>query len=142
MKIVRAGTQLVALAALVLAGQASGRTATAVEARYSAAYRTCLATGDAARGVTSGLLDCSGAEIDRQDARLNQTYRAVMARLGPRGRTKLRASERAWIGERDRGCRRTSGLADGGTLASVMYSACILDRTIERTMWLERYRAS
>ena len=137
----KAGVRLAALGALALAGPVSGRTAGAVEARYSAAYRTCMATGDAARGVTVGLLDCNGLEIDRQDARLNRTYRAVMARLGPRGRTRLRASERAWIGQRDRGCRRTSGLADGGTLASVMYSACILDRTIERTLWLERYRA-
>ena len=128
-----------ALVALALAGQASGRTA--VEARYSAAYRTCLATGDAAKGVTSGMLDCNGAEIDRQDARLNRTYRAVMARLAPPARTKLRASERAWIGERDRSCRRDSKVAEGGTLASVIYSGCILDRTIERTMWLERYRA-
>lgn len=128
-----------ALTALALAAPASGRTA--VEARYSAAYRTCLATGDAAKGVTSGLLDCNGAEIDRQDARLNRTYRAVMARLAPPARTKLRASERAWIVERDRSCRRDSKAAEGGTLASVIYSGCILDRTIERTIWLERYRA-
>lgn len=133
---------LAALAALALAGPVSGRTASAVEARYSAAYRNCLATGDAAKGVTSGLLDCNGTEIDRQDARLNRTYRAVMARLGPHGRTKLRASERAWIGERDRSCRRAAKPSEGGTLASVIYSGCILDRTIERTIWLERYRPS
>ena len=75
-RIARAGARLVGLTALALAGQASGRTS-AVEARYSAAYRTCLATGDAAKGVTSGLLDCNGAEIDRQDARLNRTYRSL-----------------------------------------------------------------
>ena len=127
--------------ALALVAPASGRTASAVEARYSAAYRTCLATGDAAKGVTSGMLDCNGTEIERQDARLNRTYRAVMARLAPPARAKLRASERAWIAERDRSCRRDSKAAEGGTLASVIYSGCILDRTIERTMWLERYRA-
>lgn len=131
-----------ALTALALAGQASGRTAAAVETRYSAAYRNCLATGDAAKGVTSGMLDCNGAEIDRQDARLNRTYRAVMARLAPPARARLRASERAWIGERDRSCRRAAKTAEGGTLASVIYSGCVLDRTIERTMWLERYRPS
>ena len=139
MKAARAGARLAALTALVLAGQASGRTA--VEARYSAAYRTCMATGDAAKGVTVGLLDCNGTEIDRQDDRLNRTYRTVMARLAPPARARLRASERAWIKQRDRSCRRTSGSAEGGTLASVIYSGCILDRTIERTMWLERYRA-
>jgi uncharacterized protein YecT (DUF1311 family) len=126
--------------ALVLVAPASGRTTSAVEARYSAAYRNCLATGDAAKGVTSGMLDCNGAEIERQDARLNRTYRTVMARLAPPAQAKLRASERAWIGQRDRSCRRDAAVAEGGTLASVIYSGCILDRTIERTMWLERYR--
>ena len=110
-----------------------------VEARYSNTYNRCMNTGLAAQGVTSGIMDCSGSEIRRQDARLNQTYTQVMARSSPRQKTKLRASERAWITKRDTGCQQETAPLDGGTLAMILFSGCVLDETIRRTIWLESY---
>jgi uncharacterized protein YecT (DUF1311 family) len=112
----------------------------AVEARYSKEYNECMSSGDAANGVTSGVLDCIGAEIDRQDARLNQAYKMVMSRLNASRKTILRASERAWIGQRDARCRKASAPEKGGTLASIIYSGCILDETIKRIIFLEKYQ--
>ena len=129
-----------AMVLLSVAGAAGAQTQAQVERRYSAVYDRCLATGDAARGVTSAMMSCTGAEIERQDARLNQAYRMAMMRLTPAARTRLRASERRWIAQRDRGCRRSARTYEGGTAAGLNYSGCILDETVKRTMWLERYR--
>src|SRR5437868_4258893 len=68
-----------------------------VESRYSRDYRQCMATGEAANGITGAIMDCNGAEIYRQDARLNQAYNMVMMRLGASQKATLRAFERSWI---------------------------------------------
>ena len=112
----------------------------AVEKRYSAAYNSCMNSGDAAHGVTSGIMDCNGAEIDLQDARLNQAYKMVMSRLDDQQKTVLRTSERNWIKSRDAACKKSVGDEEGGTLGTVMYSNCILDETISRTIYLENHR--
>ena len=130
----------IAAVLLTVTGAAQAQTQAQVERRLSAEYRQCFATGDAARGVTSAMMSCTGEEIDRQDARLNRTYRTAMMRLKPAAKARLRASERRWIAERDRGCRRSARTFEGGTAAGLSYSGCILDETVRRTMWLERYR--
>ena len=129
-----------ALVFMLASQNALGHARSAIEARYSATYNECLSTGDAAQGVTSGIMDCNGAEIDRQDARLNQAYKMVMMRLSAQQRSKLRLSERSWIGQRDARCRRAAAPEAGGTLAAIIYSGCILDETIERMIWLESYK--
>lgn len=128
------------VALLMLTGPAGAQSRAQVERRYSAEYDRCLNTGDAAQGVTSAMMSCTGLEIDRQDARLNQAYRMVMQRLRPNGKARLRTSERAWIARRDRGCRRSTDAIGGGSAAGLNYSGCILHETVKRTMWLENYR--
>lgn len=110
-----------------------------IESRYSKDYQACLATGNAANGVTVAMMDCNDAEINRQDARLNQAYKMVMLRLNGSAKTTLRASERSWIGARDSRCARESASERGGSLENLIYSSCVLDETIKRTMWLEHY---
>lgn len=107
---------------------------------YSASYGACMASGEAAGGVTSAMMDCTGAEIDRQDARLNQVYRLRVATLAPPRVAALRAAERAWIRARDVRCHREAKAEEGGSLAGLLYAGCILDATIARTRWLEAYR--
>ena len=113
---------------------------TAVQSRYSRDYDRCMSTGEAAEGVTSAMMECNDAEIDRQDSRLNQAYKMVMARLNLDQKQTLRASERQWIVTRDRNCRKAIGEEEGGSLGRIIYSNCILNTTIKRTMWLEIYR--
>ena len=105
---------------------------------YSAAYRTCMASGEAASGVTVAVMSCTGDELARQDATLNQLYRAAMARLPTGAGASLKAQERAWIKSRDAQCHQQMEDAGGGTLSEVVYSKCELDQTITRVATLSR----
>jgi len=108
------------------------------EPHFSRAYDECIGSGDAANGVTAAMMDCIGAEIERQDARLNQAYRMVMSRLTSAQQTALRSSERTWIKARDARCKASGD--GGGSLDGVLYANCILDATARRVRFLETYR--
>jgi uncharacterized protein YecT (DUF1311 family) len=108
------------------------------EPHFSPAYDECIGSGDAANGVTAAMMDCIGAEIERQDAQLNQAYRMVMSRLTSAQQTALRSSERTWIKARDARCK--AGGDGGGSLDGVLYANCILDATAQRVRFLETYR--
>jgi uncharacterized protein YecT (DUF1311 family) len=106
---------------------------------HSAAYETCMATGDAAKGVTAAMADCVIAELRIEDARLNAVYKRVIAGLDEAAEENLRQTQRAWIAERDRRCRAE---AAGGTIDRINIPACVLDVTIERTKQLEAMAAA
>jgi uncharacterized protein YecT (DUF1311 family) len=131
---------LVLLSVLMLPHPANAAPRSPIEQRYTPDYQRCLNTGDAAKGVTLAMLDCMTSEHHRQDARLNQTYAAVMTRLSSARKMVLRVSERRWLVDRDAECRRQAKPDEGGTIWSLTMSGCLIDATIQRTIWLERYR--
>jgi uncharacterized protein YecT (DUF1311 family) len=130
---------LLSVLALSTPVQASGQSSLDLEVdrRLSAVYRRC---SEAAGGYTRQILACDSAETAKQDRSLNWTYQKVMKRLSRPERAKLRGLERAWIARHDSDCFRSSGGKWGGTRGSIEYSGCILEETIKRTIWLERYR--
>lgn len=77
---------------------------------------------------------CVNAELDRQDARLNEVYRAVMKRLDDAGKGRLRSEELAWIRERDAGCQEEMM---GGTGDMYEWPNCLLNETARRRLVLE-----
>jgi len=102
-----------------------------IDARYTPAHRRCLARPD----LNTMLHDqCNGQEMKRQDARRNAVW-AKTAR-----QPALRNAERAWIAERQKHCLLQSKEAEGGSLEAIEYSACMIDETIRRTIWLEKLR--
>jgi uncharacterized protein YecT (DUF1311 family) len=107
-----------------------------VEARYTPAYDKCLAAPSGQS--TMGMIDCTGAELQVQDARLNTTYRKTMASLNARQKAKLQAAQRAWVAFRDAECASYED-DDWGTLSRINASACVLHMTVQRTMDLEAY---
>lgn len=115
----------------------AAQTQSQIEKRYTRDYNQCM---DAAEGVTVEMMDCIGAEIDRQDARLNQAYVMVMRPLSRAKKDQLRGLQRSWIRQRDARCSRASNDAGGGSLSGVVYASCILDETIKRTIFLENYK--
>lgn len=125
------------LISTVFASPASAQAQSQIERRYTSEYHACM---DASEGVTVAMMDCNGAEIELQDARLNQAYVMVMRPLARAKKDALRALQRAWIKQRDAKCSRAADAERGGSLASVIYSGCILDETIKRTIFLENYR--
>jgi uncharacterized protein YecT (DUF1311 family) len=111
-----------------------------VAKRYTPTFAACMESGDAAEGVPSAIVGCRAEEIDRQNAVLNRKYLALTQRLPKPKRASLRASERAWIITRDKQCRDEMGEDSEGTLGQVVYTDCILDETVKRILWIERYR--
>lgn len=130
---------MITLSVMVLAtGPAYAQTQAQIERRYTPEYNQCM---DASEGVTAAMMDCIGAEIDRQDARLNQAYVMVMRPLPRAKKDRLRGLQRTWIRQRDAKCSRVAADDGGGSLAGVTYAGCILDETIRRTIYLETYQA-
>jgi uncharacterized protein YecT (DUF1311 family) len=111
----------------------------AVEVAYSAEHRRCL---EDSGGGDIAMIDCNGAEYSRQDAALNRVYRALLGRLSKAEGARVRASQRGWLRAGKTYCDRSIGLPfrNWGTLERLRWSNCNLDRTIRRTVWLERYR--
>ncbi len=131
---------IMVLVTIASACPAAAQTRPQIDAAYSPEFDHCMKSGDAARGVTVGIMDCTGAENILQDARLNQTYRDAMARRDARGKTALRAVQRDWIKRRDATCRNAADAAGGGSASGIVYSSCFLDETIRRTLWLKNRR--
>jgi uncharacterized protein YecT (DUF1311 family) len=111
----------------------------AVEAAYSAEHRRCI---DSSAGGDVAMIECNGAEYSRQDAALNRAYRALLARVPKAEAGRIRASQRAWLRAGKTVCDRSIGMPfrNWGTLERLRWSNCNLDRTIRRTVMLERYR--
>lgn len=124
------------LVAALVVTSASAQTQTQVEKRYTRSYSECM---DKSGGVTVEMMNCIAAEINVQDARLNQAYVMVMRPLAKPRKNTLRGLQRTWIKQRDAKCARS--IADeGGSMAGPIYSGCILDETIRRTIFLENFK--
>lgn len=78
--------------------------------------------------ASSAAQDTRDAELAGYDAKLNETYRAIMAELGEDGQDKLRQAQRAWIRMRDFDCE----------WAFIDARDCLIDRTINRESELRR----
>jgi uncharacterized protein YecT (DUF1311 family) len=100
---------------------------------YSPEYGTCM---DKASGVTFDMLECSNAELSRQDSRLNLAYKNAMGVLTDESKTRLREAQRLWIKYRDADCGIYYNLS-GGTMDSINGSGCELSMTTERADALE-----
>mgnify|MGYP003582361441 CR=1 FL=1 len=102
----------------------------------STPYFRCINESD---GITSNMLDCNGIEHARLVQRLNELYQHSLTGLSPTRQERLRKSHEKWTKAYPRECNREpeQKLLEGGTLASVFYSACILTETDARILWLE-----
>jgi len=60
----------------------------------TAEYAKCI---EQSGGTDPGMLDCMGAEAQRQDKRLNDAYKKLMNELKPERRKELQEAQRLWI---------------------------------------------
>jgi uncharacterized protein YecT (DUF1311 family) len=107
-----------------------------VEARYTPGYQPCLEKPEGQS--TAGMIDCIGAELKVQDARLNATYRKDLAALNPRQKLKLQAAQRAWLAFRNAECASFQD-EEWGTISRINANGCVLTMTVRRTIDLENY---
>lgn len=111
----------------------------AQDSGQSAGLDTCLKSEDARNGIQSAITDCYRDELNRRDALLNTTYRALRQRLSPTQFEILRTSERHWIARTHKKCWGDPPRNDGtdGVQESIF---CLMLETERRTDWLRSYR--
>jgi uncharacterized protein YecT (DUF1311 family) len=132
---------LIAICAIgILTLPASAKSNLEIKRRYSAIFDQCMNTGEAARGISSAMNDCTFAEMELQDKRLNQAYKERMARLNSKQKLGLRNEERRWIKSRKKDCDAVYDSYQGGSIAPLVYGTCMIDTTIARTIWLEKFK--
>ncbi|MAP18803.1 MAG: hypothetical protein CL626_07200 [Aurantimonas sp.] len=73
----------------------------ALPARADDAYDACLREADASMQEMGA---CGGAWMEREDARLNEAWQALLAELPEESQEMLRDEQRAWLAYRDRTC--------------------------------------
>ena len=110
--------------------------AAAIEARYTPAYQQCLDSPDGQS--TMGMIACTGEELKVQDAALNVAWRDLTGPMNARQKANLRKAQRAWIAFRDADCAARFD-EDWGSMSRIEANFCMLRRTVERTIELERF---
>lgn len=123
---------------LAIATPAAAAETSAIDARATPAYQTCV--GRIEGQTNAGANQCISVELKIQDVALNQAYRNLMAQLTPNQKVGLQKAQRAWIAFRDTDCASRYS-PEWGDYSSVTASRCVLERTIERTIDLERFSA-
>ena len=97
-------------------------------------YSDCLAK--AVEGPWD-MFECNGEELDRQNARLNGTYKKLMSKLSPRDRKKaFLKAQRAWIKFREANCDYYLD-PNGGKADRLNASSCLVTMTATRAKELE-----
>ena len=82
------------------------------------------------------MFDCLGDELDRQNARSNDSYKKLMSKLSPNRKKMLREAQRAWIKFRETNCDFYFD-PDGGSAARVAASHCSVTTTPARVKELK-----
>jgi uncharacterized protein YecT (DUF1311 family) len=106
-------------------------------AQDSAEYRACSDKANTQVQMTA----CAGTEAKRVDAKLNSTYRALLAKVEsqPGAVTKIKAAERAWVAYRDAYIEATYPAKDKATEYGSMY---LLDVALLRAKLTQRQVAA
>lgn len=85
-------------------------------------------------------LGCATQMLDSADKALNETYKAMSAKIGPDGKEKLKEAQRAWIKFRDADTAlayQNSG--EGGSLGGLIAMNHKIDLTHERAKQLNDF---
>jgi uncharacterized protein YecT (DUF1311 family) len=104
-----------------------------IVARYSADYEGCMRRA----GSTLDMVGCADHESDRWDARMSRALQSRLANFNDRQRAALKRAQKAWTEFRDADCAAFD--EDGGSIARIDASQCVLRRTVERTLELEAF---
>jgi uncharacterized protein YecT (DUF1311 family) len=100
----------------IVSAQAFGQESDLLSVEYS----KCI---EQSGGTDPGMLDCMGAEAERQDKRLNDAYKKLMNELKPERKKELQEAQRLWIKYTEVNCNLYLD-PDGGTAARLAASEC------------------
>ncbi|TPN75016.1 DUF1311 domain-containing protein [Mesorhizobium sp. CU2] len=108
-----------------------------VPSAYAQSDDEMSACVDKANGVSSAMLDCGKAEVDRWDARLNAAYQTLLHRENGVKRQRLQAEQKAWLRHHLKETRRIAADPDTGSGALMLSQGFELDDITKRTLILE-----
>lgn len=95
---------------------------------------------DCAEAVsTAEMQTCANRLYHEADAELNQVYRQLIAQLSVQRKTQLKASQQAWLAFRDKNAAFAAGVAEGGSMASLVEITELTAMTRSRTEQLRTY---
>lgn len=85
-------------------------------------------------------IGCAVQALDNADKKLNESYRALSARMDEDGKSKLKEAQRAWIQFRDADTALAyANSGEGGSLGGLIATNHKLDLTLERTKQLKEF---
>src|SRR5262249_37165403 len=101
------------------------------------AHTAFAAQPDCANATDQGTLtQCANNSLKASDAKLNQTFRALQAKVSKPGKDKLQKAQRAWIAWRDAQCAFNTLGSNGGSVHAMAQASCLDDLTQAQTKLL------
>lgn len=98
---------------------------------------TALADECSSASTQTALNECTAAQYQAADKKLNDTYATVLKRAPDAQKALLKAAQQKWVALRDADCALMSSGSAGGSIQPMINSQCMADKTVERTAWLE-----
>ncbi|UGA46511.1 lysozyme inhibitor LprI family protein [Bradyrhizobium quebecense] len=88
--------------------------------------------------MSTKMLDCGKAEIDKWDTRLNSAYQVLLAKSKGEAHAQLQTEQRAWLKHHLSETHRLAADPDNGSVAFLDSQAFELKDITDRTLLLER----
>lgn len=112
----------------------------------TAAYQQCIGVASDAcqqegpdSQTTMGMANCAARETAWWDEQLNSYYDALRDSLTADQFAALRTAQRNWLAYRDAACDFEYEYWKEGTIRSIFYTSCIMDKTAKRAIELGGY---
>ncbi|WP_375781146.1 lysozyme inhibitor LprI family protein [Bradyrhizobium sp. ma5] len=121
--------RLVIVAATLVLGALSAR------AQQGTEYDACM---DKAEGVSTKMLDCGKAAIEKWDIRLNTAYQALLAKSKGEAHAQLQTEQRVWLKHHLGETHRLAADPNNGSVAFLDSQAFELQDIADRTLLLEK----
>ena len=93
----------------------------------------CKKGGD----TTADMKECANKELEEVTKKINDTYNAYRKLLDPKQQKDLKAVQLAWIKYKDLRCDFEYSFYEGGTLAGLVGTSCLINITTQRLKELE-----
>lgn len=84
----------------------------------------------------SDLNQCTAAQYQAADKKLNETYQQAQKRAPAAQREMLKKAQVAWIASRDADCELIGSGTEGGSVQPMVHNQCMTDKTAEREAFL------
>lgn len=84
---------------------------------------------------------CAYQDFQQKDEELSQIYQQYYVKLDTKRQQQLQHAQSVWMTFRDLSCQYEADYYQGGSLAPMVYSSCLKDKTIERINDLKNYIA-